>query len=206
MDKTQALTVIREKYEKLLPVLTERGRRHWAATEALALSRSGITLVAQATGLSRTTITTGIRELLQQPASENHFDGPQRSRRPGGGRHRLCAADPTLLRDLEALVAPATRGHPQSPLRWTCKSTRNLAEELRRQGHGLSHVTVASLLEELGYSLQAPRKTRELVTHPDRNAQFEYINRQVRSCQRRGQPVISVDTKKKELVTLTQQQ
>jgi transposase len=200
MDKARTIEVVREKYEKLLPVLTERGRRHWAAAEAMVLPRSGITWVAQATGLSRTTITTGIRELTQEPAAENPLDGPAWSRRPGGGRPRLSEADPTLLRDLEALVAPATRGDPQSPLLWTCKSTRNLADELHQQGHDLSHVSVAALLEELGYSLQAPRKTRELVTHPDRNAQFEHINRQVLACQRRGQPVISVDTKKKELV------
>src|SRR5581483_9035581 len=117
-------------------------------------------------------------------------------RRPGGGRHRLTASDPSLLRDLEALVEPTTRGDPMAPLRWTCKSTRDLAEALAGQGHVVSHQTVARLLAALGYSLQANRKTEEGQDHPDRNAQFEHINRQVRSFQRRGQPVISVATKK----------
>src|SRR5206468_8696502 len=121
-------------------------------------------------------------------------------RRPGGGRHRLTVNDATLLRDLEALVDPTARGDPMSPLRWTCKSTRHLAEALGGLGHVVSHQTVARLLTDLGYSLQANRKTEEGKDHPDRNAQFEHINRKVQSFQRRGQPVVSVDTKKKELV------
>jgi transposase len=125
---------------------------------------------------------------------------PTRTRRPGGGRHPVSDNDPALVRDLEALIEPATRGDPQSPLRWTCKGTRNLAEALSRGGHRVSHQTVAVLLHELGYSLQAMRKTRGSGSHPDRDAQFRHINRQVIAFQERGQPVVSVDTKKKELV------
>lgn len=201
MADSRQMAMIRQKYEALAPLLDERARRRWAACEAVALGRGGISLVARATGLSRPLIRRGIAELTTpegpMPPSEAADD---RLRRPGGGRHRLTASDPTLLRDLEALVEPTTRGDPMSPLRWTCKSTRDLAEALGGQGHVLSHQTVARLLAALGYSLQANRKTEEGQDHPDRNAQFEHINRQVRSFQRRGQPVISVDTKKKELV------
>jgi hypothetical protein len=199
MDATIVATV-RQKYELLCPVMTERMRRQWAASEALALSRGGITVVANATGLSRTTIWAGVRELRAGAAAGTQEPDPQRSRRPGGGRPFAEADDPTLLRDLESLVDPVTRGDPMSPLRWTCKSTRNLAEELQGRGHEVSHQTVAVLLRCLGYSLQANRKTREGSSHPDRNAQFEFINRQVRAFQGRGQPVVSVDTKKKEIV------
>jgi len=174
-------------------------RRRWAASEALSLPRGGITLVAEATGLSRTTIWAGIRELRDGSADTEGPD-PRRSRRPGGGPHFVEADDPTLLRDLERLVDPATRGDPMAPLRWTCKSTRQLAEALRGRGHAVSHQTVAVLLRHLGYSLQANRKTREGSGHPDRNAQFEFISGQVRAFQRRRQPVVSVDTKKKEWV------
>jgi transposase len=200
MDTAAVTAVIREKYEKLRAVLTERARRHWAAAEALALPRGGISVVAQATGLSRTTITTGIHELTHGTATDDSPASPEGSRRPGGGRRTLIGADATLVAELETLVEPATRGDPQSPLRWTCKSTRNLAEELRRRGHVVSHQSVARLLCHLGYSLQAPRKTREPGQHPDRSAQFEHINARVRAFQRRGLPVISVDAKKKELV------
>jgi transposase len=166
----------------------------------LTLDRGGVVAVAKATGLSRTTIWAGLRA-LQQPAGGAGAKLPaERSRAQGGGRPARVDTDPALAKDLEALVEPTTRGDPQSPLRWTCKSTRKLAEELQRQGHAVGYRTVAALLHTLGYSLQAPRKTREGASHPDRNAQFEHINRQVRAFQRRGQPVISVDTKKKELV------
>ena len=198
MKTTVTVTSLREKYERLSAAMTERMRRYWAAAEALALPRGGISLVAEATGLSRTTITTGIRELRQgntEPAI--HL---QRSRSAGGGRHMLEVDDPTLLHDLEQLVDPVTRGDPMSPLRWTCKSTRQLAQTLQRQGHTVGYRTVATLLRYLGYSLQANRKTREGHSHPDRNAQFEFINRWVLAFQKAGQPVISVDTKKKELV------
>src|SRR3954451_24621173 len=200
MDPAAIIAKVRQKFEMLRPVLTERVRRYWAASEALALPRGGITLVAQATGLSRTTIGAGIQELRAGPPSRPAADPSRRSRRPGGGRHCVEVDDPTLCRDREQLVDPATRGDPMSPLRWTCKSTRTLAQELRRQGHRVSHPTVALLLHHLGYTLQANRKTREITSHPDRNAQFEFINAQVLAFQKRGQPVVSVDTKKKELI------
>ncbi len=180
--------------------MTERMRRQWAASEALALSRGGITLVAQATGMSRTTIWAGVRELRNPSDSPPAPRDPRRCRRPGGGRHLVEVDDPRLLEDLERLVNPATRGDPMSPLRWTCKSTRKLAEELQRQGHDVSHQTVALLLQAAGYSLQSNRKTREGGSHPDRDAQFEHINARVSALQKRGQPVVSVDTKKKELI------
>lgn len=194
------IAVIRQKYELLSPLMTERMRRHWAACEAMSLPRGGVALVAQATGLSRTTLWAGKRE-LQEPTRQQPEKMPsQHLRRPGGGRHVVEADDSTLLQDLKELLESTTRGDPQSPLLWTCKSTRNLAEELNRKGHHAGYVTVAALLHDMEYSLQANRKTKEGSSHPDRNAQFEYINRQVRGFQKRGQPVVSVDTKKKELV------
>jgi hypothetical protein len=205
MEASATLDHLRTKFELLRPLMDERMRRQWAACEALALRRGGVTLVARATGLSRTTIGQGMRELRERThlGIEDEIcvsELPKRVRRPGGGRHPLAANDPTLVRDLEALIEPTTRGDPQSPLRWTCKSTRNLAEALGRLGHQVSYPTVALLLQDLGYSLQANRKTREGRSHADRDAQFEHINRQVRSFQEQGQPVVSVDTKKKELV------
>ena len=200
MSRDTPLEAVRRKFELLRPLMNERLRRHWAACEAQSLPRGGITLVAQATGLSRTTIWAGLRE-LRHPEAVPADDLPaERSRHAGAGRPFLEAADPTLVKDLEALVDATTRGDPQSPLRWTCKSTRNLAQELNRQGHRVSYRTVAALLHDLDYSLQANRKTREGSSHPDRDAQFEYINRQVRAFQRAGQPVVSVDSKKRELV------
>lgn len=189
---------LQEKYELLRPELDERGQRLWAASEALALGRGGIITVARATGLAERTIRRGQRELRRPAASV--AAASRRVRRPGGGRKRLVAEDPTVVEALEALVEPTARGDPQSPLRWTCKSTRRLAEELTRQGHRISHTKVAQLLAGLGYSLQGTRKTKEGAAHPDRNAQFEYLKEQVQAFQRRGQPVVSVDTKKKELV------
>ena len=199
------LDTVRTKYELLRPLMDERMRRQWAASEALALKRGGVTVVAKATGLSRTTIGQGMRELRERDnlGIEDEscvWELPARVRQPGGGRHPLKMNDPTLVRDLLALIEPTTRGDPQSPLRWTCKSTRNLAEALSRHGHRVSYQTVAVLLHELGYSLQALRKTRGSGSHPDRDAQFRHINRQVIAFQERGQPVVSVDTKKKELV------
>ena len=155
-------------------------------------------LCGQATGISRTTILAGIRELKVQESAQA-LPSP-RIRRPGAGRKFLVETDPELWDALDALVDPVTRGHPETPLRWTCKSTRKLAEELRRQNHPVSDRTVACLLYAAGYSLQANRKTREGKGHPDRNAQFEHINQQVQRVQKRGQPVVSIDTKKKELV------
>jgi len=200
MSRDTTLEVVRRKFELLQPLMNERMRRHWAACEALTLQRGGLTLVAQATGLSRTTIWAGMRELRNPETTPAAGLDPQRSRQVGAGRPLLEQTDPTVVKDLEALVEATTRGDPQSPLRWTCKSTRNLAEELQRQGHSVGYRTVAALLHDLDYSLQANRKTREGAAHPDRDAQFQHINRQVRAFQRAGQPAVSVDTKKRELV------
>ena len=192
--------LIAEKFKALQPVLSEQARRLWAATEALALGYGGISTVARATGLSHPTIRAGIRELRHGPVAAPSPPTRTRIRRPGAGRKRATAKDATLLADLEALVEPSTRGDPQSPLRWTCKSVRRLATELQAQGHTVSPQLVSTLLHQAGYSLQGTRKTREGSTHPDRDAQFEHIASRVRDCQHRGEPVISVDAKKKELV------
>ena len=190
---------IHQQFLSLHLIMDERVRRQWAASEALAIGWGGIALVAQASGLARNTIAQGIRELHERAA---HPEAPVsiRVRRAGAGRKPLTETDPGLWKALDALVDPATRGHPESPLRWTCKSTRTLAEELQRQRHPVSDRTVAALLLAEGYSLQANRKTTEGKQHPDRNAQFEYIHRQVLAFLRRQQPIVSVDTKKKELV------
>jgi hypothetical protein len=199
MQDASTIERIRRKFDALGPVMDERMRRQWAAAEAAELGWGGVSAVAGATGLSRTTITAGLRELRYRA---EHPDEPPsaRIRRPGGGGRWLDDTDAGLVPALEALVDPVTRGDPDSPLRWTCKSTRRLAEELTRQGHPVCPRSVAALLTAAGYSLQANRKTREGAAHPDRNAQFAYINAQVTALQRRGQPVVSVDTKKKELV------
>ena len=186
---------IREKYVALVGELDERARRWWAATEAVSLGRGGIAAVAQATGISDRTIRNGIRE-LREPQSLP----PDRQRRPGAGRSTREAEQPGLMGALEGLVEPAARGDPMSPLRWTCKSMRTLADELNRQGFHVSHTKVGKLLKAKGYSLQANRKTREGKQHPDRNAQFEHISRRVKACRRQGQPAVSVDTKKKEVL------
>jgi Rhodopirellula transposase DDE domain len=198
MQDAQTIGRIRRKYQSLVPEMDERRRRQWAAAEARELGWGGVSLVARATGLSRPTIMAGLRE-LDQPIPQRAAQA-DRVRRPGGGRRPLKRTTPMLLLALEALVEPVTRGDPESPLRWTCKSTRRLAEELTRQGHRVGARTVAALLHEAGYSLQANRKTREGLAHPDRNAQFEYINASVARSLLRDQPAISVDTKKKELV------
>lgn len=189
---------IRRKYRLVAVELDERRRRQWAAVEAREIGWGGISLVARATGLSRPTIMVGLGEL--ELSSKSRTLAAARVRCPGGGRRTLAQSDPGLLEALERLIEPTTRGDPMSPLRWTCKSTAKLADELTRQNHPVTDRTVALLLKQSGYSLQANRKTREGSSHPDRNAQFEYINRQVSAFQRRRQPVISVDTKKKELV------
>jgi hypothetical protein len=191
--------IIRQKYEALNPFMDERLRRLWAAAEARSLGRGGIAAVAAATGLSRTTIKAGLIQHQQQQSSEAKPAFPP-LRRAGGGRKSLQKTDPTLLADLELLVEPVTRGDPQSPLRWTCKSTRKLAAELQARGHQVGDRTVARLLKDANYSLQANRKTREGGSHPDRNAQFAQINEQIKAMQKRRQPVVSVDAKKKELV------
>jgi hypothetical protein len=198
MQVSQSMVQIQRKYRAVSVEMDERGRRQWAAAEARELGWGGVTVVARATGLSRTTITAGLAE-LNLPARQRKAEG-MRVRRPGGGRKTLRETDPGLLVALESLIEPTTRGDPESPLRWTCKSTRRLADELTRQRHPVSVNTVATLLRRAGYSLQANRKTREGASHPDRNAQFEHINTQVRRFQNRDQPAISVDTKKKELI------
>jgi DNA-binding phage protein len=189
---------IQQKFELLGDILGERGRRLWAAVEASHLGRGGISAVARATGLSRNTIYQGVEELGHRTTSESL--ARKRVRAAGGGRRPLAKRDPRVVEQLEKLVDPVTRGDPESPLRWTCKSTRQLADALRSLGHPIGRQKVSELLGELGYSLQANRKTREGSEHEDRDAQFQYINRLVKRCQQRGQPVISVDTKKKELV------
>ena len=189
------LTGIKKRFSVLSRLLDERSRRLVAGAESLALARGGISAVSRATGISRPVIRQGIAELKNPKTA---LMG--RVRRPGGGRKRIAERDAAVVLDLEKLVGPVTRGDPESPLRWTCKSVRRLAAELGRQGHVISYPVVAELLRELGYSLQANRKTTEGAGHPDRNAQFEYINRKVQRFFASKQPVISVDTKKKELV------
>lgn len=195
MEATEA---IKAKYEVLSGRLNEATPRLWAAVEAHALGRGGVMVVAKASGLSRTTIHAGLREL--DAASQKRVGGLGRIRAPGGGRKRLADKDPALLSDLDALVEPSTRGDPQSPLRWTCKSTPRLAEELRAKGHTVSQRTICGLLAQLGYSLQATRKVREGGHHADRDTQFAYIAGMVAQYQNAGEPVISVDTKKRELI------
>src|ERR1017187_4304412 len=191
----EALGLVR-KFEVLARVLDERTRRLVAAAEAEAIGFGGVTAVAQASGLSRGTVIRGMAEIKITPSPARG----QRIRRKGAGRKRTVVQDPTLKRDLEALVEPVTRGDPESPLRWTCKSVRQLATELKRTGHHTSHRMVAELLHAMDYSLQANRKTLEGSSHPDRDAQFHHISSKIREFQAERQPVISVDTKKKELV------
>lgn len=186
------------RFRRLEPWLDEHLRRLWAAAESLALGRGGISLVARASGVSRRAISVGRLELKQKPDKARRPRAPVRRR--GGGRKKTLTKDPALLRDLERLVDPVTRGDPESPLRWTCKSLRRLAEELRQMGHPVSHMLVGELLHEQKYSLQANRKTTEGSSHPDRNAQFEHINAKAEEFLQLGEPAISVDTKKKEQV------
>ena len=190
---------IAAKFLILRPLLDERARRVWAAVEARAMGRGGISRVAEATGLSRVTIRAGVQELTLADAASGPQAPPERLRRRGGGRKPLRMHDPHLLHALETLVDPVTRGDPMSLLRWTCKSAAQLAAALRAQGHPVSERTVNRLLHDLGYSLQSNRKTLEGSAHPDRDAQFQYINRRANAFQKQGQPVVSVDTKKKEL-------
>ena len=190
--------MIRKRFEVLGDLLDERSRRLVAATEAIAIGRGGVSMVARATGVSRRAIAAGLKELAEARPGAVRARG--RIRKPGGGRKKTVTVDPTLTSDLERLVEPATRGDPESPLRWTCKGVRRLSDELRRQGHATSYRMVAELLHGLGYSLQANRKRIEGARHPDRNAQFEHIARKVQAQIAAGDPAISVDTKKKELV------
>jgi transposase len=188
--------IIKARFARVAKTLDERTRRAVAASEALAIGWGGVTAVSRATGLSRTVIQNGIKELTgTKPGA-----APGRIRRPGGGRKKTVETDRSVRTDLEHLVEPVTRGDPESALRWTCKSVRKLAAELREQGHQVSHQWVAERLRDLGYSLQGNRKTREGSEHPDRDAQFGHINATAEEFLAAGDPVISVDTKKKELV------
>jgi hypothetical protein len=199
MQDAAAIEGIALRYTALASLMDERMRRQWAAAEARSYGWGGIRAVSRATGLSPNTIAKGLAELKAHEANPA-VARPSRLRKPGAGRKRATDSDPELATALERLVDPVTRGDPQSPLRWTCKSTAQLARELTRQGHPVSPRTVGRLLKASGYSLQGNRKTKEGGDHPDRNAQFEHINATVVDFQQRAQPVISVDTKKKELV------
>lgn len=190
------------KYRILTARLDERSLRLCLAADAIALGHGGITRVAEAAGVSRTTVHAGAQELRAAPGkgAEVRGKGRGRVRRAGGGRKHIEESDPTVLEDLDGLLDPATRGDPMSPLRWTCKSTTRLAKELRSKGHRVSQSTVWRLLDKLGYSMQSNRKSREGTDHPDRNAQFEFINTSAKEFFEQGLPVVSVDTKKKELI------
>ena len=194
-------TMLQRKYELLRPRLDEISMRLCAAVDAMVLGRGGPSLVAKASGISRTTIYAGLSDLDQSTVPfVVPLRTPGRIRRPGGGRKRLAKSNPDLVRDLDKLVDPITRGDPESPLRWTCKSTTKLTKALQDQGHQVSQRTVWTLLDQLGYSMQSNRKAREGTEHPDRDAQFLYIAKKVEQFQEAGFPIISVDTKKKELI------
>src|SRR5216684_4443002 len=185
----------RKQYREMAPVLNEQSRRRFVALEARALGRGGVSLMARITGLARSTIYHGLSDI------RNHCSaGPGRVRKEGGGRKKKASQDPTLLADLKSLVAPVTRGDPMQPLLWTCRSLRNLEKELAKNGHEACPTVVGDLLRGMGYSLQANSKTREGSKHIDRDAQFQYINTQAKAFLTANEPVISVDTKKKELV------
>jgi hypothetical protein len=190
--------LIAARHKQLEGILDERQRRLYAAVEAKVLGHGGVKRVSAATGVARGSILSGMKELALPQGSAP--DSPRRVRRAGAGRRKLVDQDQGLREALERLVEPTSRGDPMSALRWTCKSLKHLAGELSRQGHAISHVSVGVLLKEMGYSLQGNRKTLEGSGHPDRNAQFEYINSRTESALNASQPVISVDTKKKELV------
>jgi hypothetical protein len=189
------VNIIKHKYELLKSVLNERSRRRFAAVEANAIGRGGIQTISQATGLNRNTIARGIKELGNKKEM-----GSERIRKPGAGRKKILDINPKIKQNLENLIEPYSRGDPESPLRWTTKSLRRLSSELKEMNNDVSHEYIAYLLRSMEYSLQANRKTREGNHHPDRNAQFEYINKKVKSQQKLNAPVISVDAKKKEIV------
>jgi hypothetical protein len=186
---------LRKRWKEMAPVLNEQSRRRWAATEARALGRGGVSCLVRVTGLARRTVYRGLDDIRRR-----HKTDMGRIRKRGGGRKPKIAHDPTLLRDLKTLVEPVTRGDPMKSLLWTSRSLRKLSKELANKGHEVSHTVVGELLQQAGYSLQANRKTREGNQHMDRDAQFQYINARAASFLKDGQPVVSVDTKKKELV------
>ena len=200
MDRSDTVLTIRNKYRLLRSELDERARRLWAATEATTIGWGGVSIVSEATGIAHTTIRKGTQDLAHVETNTSEPSPTRRIRRSGGGRKSVLETDIGLNFALESLIEPSTRGDPESALRWTCKSTRRLSGELKQQGHEVGPTSVRKILHELDYSLQANRKTREGADHPDRDEQFGYINERVRTFLRSGQPVISVDTKKKELV------
>jgi transposase len=189
LHNPSAVREIKKKFQALSSVLDERSRRQWAATEAMSLGWGGVSAVSEATGLARNTIASGMREVEQRKKHSNVF-AESRLRKEGGGRKPISESHPKITNTLEQLLRSTTRGHPMVNLKWTCKSTRNLAAELTRSGIPISHSTVASLLAQEGYSLQGNRKTKEGAQHPDRNEQFEYIDRKVSSFIDNEQPVI----------------
>jgi hypothetical protein len=195
MIRAAQVRAARKRYREMAPVLNEQSRRRFVALEAQALGRGGVSLMSQISGLARSTIYNGLSDIR-----DNVSAPPGRIRRSGGGRKKKTAEDPTLVADLGSLVAPVTRGDPMRPLLWTSRSLRNLVTALARKGHTVSPTIVGDLLRGMGYSLQANSKTREGDQHIDRNAQFEYINRQAKAFLTANEPVVSVDTKKKELV------
>lgn len=199
-ERKKAETEIQRRYQSLQGTMTERSRRLFAGCEALAFGYGGIAAVSRATGLSVMTVRQGLAECQAIEAGQVPSLAPQRSRQPGGGRKLLTEKYPALLPTLDKLVESTTRGDPESPLLWTARSQRNLVQALAEQGYRLSKHTLAQLLQKLGYSLQGNRKKQEGAQHPDRNAQFEHINEMVRRQLAAGEPAISVDTKKKELV------
>ncbi len=196
MKNDNLIEIIKKKYNLLSPIFDELTRRLWAAAEAQTIGHGGQTIVSVATGISRTTINSGLKVLKNKDYSR----AQGKIRASGAGRKKLTEREPSLLTDLEMLVEPSTLGDPESPLRWTCKSTRKLAEALQNKGYKIGRQKVAHLLNDLGYSLQANRKIKEGGTHPDRDVQFKHIYNKVNDFQKRNEPVISVDTKKKELV------
>jgi len=196
MINKDVINKLKNKYELISNHLNERSRRIWAASEAQLLGHGGVAAVSKATGLSRVTINFGLNELQNKALSFS----PEKIRRNGGGRKKLIDKDPKLLDDLEKLLEPSVRGDPESALRWTCKSTRHLAEELNKKGYRVSYRKICDLLSDLGYSLQSNFKTKEGSQHPDRDKQFLHIYRKVKLFQNKGDPVISVDAKKKELI------
>ena len=191
--------IISKKFKQISLYLNERALRIWVATEALSLPRGGVSKLAEITGLARSTIHLGIKE-IQQKKTRNFINQIERTRQKGAGRKKSTEKDKTLQKDLEYLIDDTTRGDPMNPLRWTCKSTYNLADELNKMGHRISQKAVYNLLDQMEYSMQSNRKTKEGSDRPDRDAQFRFISQKVRDFQARNQPVISVDSKKKESI------